>query len=82
MNVAGGAFITLKFFLFVELCSECGKNEEKRWKEKLRRDDMQQGHELDSAPEHLEYMAAGWEITSSHTLATCGCDWSARLLGR
>lgn len=26
---------------------------------------MQQGHKLDSNPQHLDYMAAGWEITSS-----------------
>lgn len=27
---------------------------------------MQQGHKLDSNPQHLEYMATGWEITISH----------------
>lgn len=27
---------------------------------------MKQGHKLDLNPQHLEYMAAGWEITTSH----------------
>ena len=69
--------------VFVEWCGGHGKNEENRWKEKLGRergDDTQQGHKLDSDPQHLEYMAAGWEITTSQTLATCGCDWWACLL--
>lgn len=56
--------------MFVEWCSESGKNEEKTDERKNstgeRGDDMQQGHKLDSSPQHLEYMPAGWEITTSH----------------
>lgn len=30
---------------------------------------------LNSAPRHLEDVAAGWEITSSRALAACVCVW-------
>lgn len=53
--------------------SERGKNErgaggetDERKNSTRRGDDMQQGHKLDSNRQHLEYAAAGWEITTSH----------------
>lgn len=62
-----------------------GKNEEEKKNKttmkgkKFSRDDMQQGHGLDS--EHLENMAAGWETTSRHTPAAMWQRRRRRLVG-